>query len=149
MGSQAILFTFRILSAPFMKLVGHKRRIFMCGVGHLKTQYPKTTARLAWIQSTTRITEFFVVGKMSGILVRFVILVGAPIETRRLWYVLCSTYRQRVFCLNNKSNYSKAVRFHLIIGYWKRAPFHFKAIEVIILTAIIARVSFRFLWLHL
>ena len=28
------------------------------------------------IQSTTRTTEFFVVGKMSGILVRFVILVG-------------------------------------------------------------------------
>ena len=28
------------------------------------------------IQSTTRITDFFVVGKMSGILVRFVILVG-------------------------------------------------------------------------
>ena len=39
------------------------------------------------IQSTTRIADFFVVGKMSGILVRFVILVGAPKETRRLWYV--------------------------------------------------------------
>ena len=28
------------------------------------------------IQSTTSITDFFVVGKMSGILVRFVIVVG-------------------------------------------------------------------------
>ena len=35
------------------------------------------------IQSTTRITEFFVVGDMSGVLVGFVILVGVPIETRR------------------------------------------------------------------
>ena len=35
------------------------------------------------IQSTTRITDFFVVGNMSGVLVGFVILVGVPIETRR------------------------------------------------------------------
>ena len=28
-------------------------------------------------------TDFFVISKMSGVLVRFVILVGAPIETRR------------------------------------------------------------------
>ena len=35
------------------------------------------------VQSTTRITDFFVVGNMSGVLVGFVILVGAPIETRR------------------------------------------------------------------
>ena len=31
------------------------------------------------LQSTTRMTDFFVVGNMSGILVRFVILVRAPI----------------------------------------------------------------------
>ena len=37
----------------------------------------------AVIQSTTRITDFFVVGNMSGVLVGFVILVGVPIETRR------------------------------------------------------------------
>ena len=35
----------------------------------------------AVIQSTTRITDFFVVGNMSGVLVGFVILVGAPILT--------------------------------------------------------------------
>ena len=56
--------------------------------------------------------------------------------------MFCSTYRQRVFCLYNKWNYSKAFRFHFNIEYWKKDLFHYKAIEVIILTAIIARVSF-------
>ena len=46
---------------------------YTCG-GFLKRVRP---VYLYLIQSTTRITDFFVVGKMSGILVRFVILVGA------------------------------------------------------------------------
>ena len=36
------------------------------------------------VQSTTRITDFFVVGKMSGILVGFVILVGHFLDREAL-----------------------------------------------------------------
>ena len=57
----------------------------------------------AVIQSTTRITDFFVVGNMSGVLVGFVILVGTQIETRRR-----GKYRRQIrakgFLFLNKSN---------------------------------------------
>ena len=53
--------------------------------------YESLEGRLAnQLQSTTRTTEFFVVGKMSGILVRFVILVGA-----RPWRDLIAMQRNR------------------------------------------------------
>ena len=74
------------------------------------------------IQSTTRITDFFVVCKMSGVLVRFVILVGAPIQTRRLWYV-AHIGKGFFDYTTNQIQWSSLISS--IIEYWKKAPFSF------------------------
>ena len=74
---------------------------------HHKQQRRKSTIivliRRLKLQSTTRITEFFVVGKMSGILVGIVILVGQ-----------IPTTEVEVLCLFNK--------IQLKIGVWTIGP---------------------------
>ena len=68
------------------------------------------------IQSTTRIMDFFVVGKMSGILVGFAILVGAPVGDYG-----CSTFSQRVFVYSTNQTTVKQSDF--IDEYWKKTLF--------------------------
>ena len=71
-------------------------------------------------QPTTRTTDFFVVGKMSGILVRFVILVGAPIETMRLWYV---AHIGKGFFVFYSTNQTTVKQSDFIDEYWKKPLF--------------------------